>query len=97
MFVLNMKHVAAQGSGNQQVQNPDQGDNFSRRNASMSTGNLADLYNQPGLINNGMQGGLRGVASTSNIWDGQVSTIRFQNVHDLACPSDSPVVRAKAW
>lgn len=61
--------VPAQGSGNQST---EQADNFSRRNASMSTGDLGDLYNQPNLLGNGMQGGLRGVASTPSIWDGQV-------------------------
>lgn len=52
--------------------------NFGRRPASMSTGNLTDLpsYQHPGavenLLGNSMPGTLRGVASTSNIWDGQV-------------------------
>lgn len=53
---------------------------FGRRPTSMSAGNLTDLggYQQPGavesLLGNGMAGPLRGVASGSNIWDGQVST-----------------------
>ncbi len=51
----------------------------------MSTGNLADMYNQPNLLGNGMQGGLRGVASTSNIWDGQV--IRLPH-HREMCSCD---------
>ena len=62
------------------MQNAEQGGNLSRSNASMSTGNLADLYNQPGLLGNGMQGGLRGVASTSNIWDGQVTVLLSHTV-----------------
>ncbi|CAL8466783.1 g6319 [Coccomyxa elongata] len=68
---LSASQLLSLGSGNQQVTSTEQGGNFSRRNASMSTGNLADMYNQPNLLGNGMQSGLRGVASTSNIWDGQ--------------------------
>ena len=57
---------------------PDAASNYARRPASMSTGNLTDLsgYQQPGAVDNvlgnSMPGPLRGVASTSNIWDGQV-------------------------
>jgi hypothetical protein len=58
---------------------PDAASNFARRPASMSTGNLTDLSGcqQPGasmenLLGNSMPVPLRGVASTSNIWDGQV-------------------------
>ena len=58
----------------------DQSGVFPRRSASMSTGNLADLCQQgslDGLMGGGLQGpSLRGVASTSQIWDGQV-TINF--------------------
>ena len=53
-----------------------------RRNVSMSTGNLADLYPSVGLGAGGvpncdLHAGLRGVASTSNIWDGQVHCLLF--------------------
>lgn len=55
---------------------------FGRRSASMSAGNLTDLgsYQQQqravdNLLGSSMPG-LRGVASTSNIWDGQVRAHR---------------------
>ena len=54
------------------------GNTFGRRPTSMSAGNLTDLgsYQQPGavesLLGTNMAGPLRGVASGSNIWDGQV-------------------------
>ena len=56
----------------------DPASSFGRRPTSMSAGNLTDLggYQQPGvvesLLGNNMAGPLRGVASGSNIWDGQV-------------------------
>ena len=57
---------------------PDAARKFARRPASMSTGDLTDLSGcqQPGavenLLGNSVPVPLRGVASTSNIWDGQV-------------------------
>lgn len=52
----------------------------------MSTGNLTDLggYQQPraveNLLGNSLPAPLRGVASTSNIWDSQVMTFLFLRV-----------------
>ena len=59
------------------------GGGMPRRPVSMSTGNLADLYESAAAERGGGGGGmagLRGVASSSNLWDQQASRLSLRCV-----------------
>ena len=59
------------------------GGGMPRRPVSMSTGNLVDLYESAAAERGGGGGGmagLRGVASSSNLWDQQVSHLSLRCV-----------------